>query len=238
MLSLTLAQRFWQHVHKQEICWIWTGKVDKHGIGDFRYNYAYKSSRRTSYELHIGPLPEHAAVYVTCDQKRCVNPNHLSVRILKPRQAIPRQRFPSFQGACEQCGTSIKVRPHRIGVGKDRFCSKLCWITHKNHKNNSPENFWKHVCISESNECWIWQGTFLVKGYGVCTVEGKQVRAHRRSYELSFGEIPEGLIICHKCDNPKCVNPNHLFAGTHVDNAHDRDAKGRGKFPRTKVTTK
>ena len=75
--------------------------------------------------------------------------------------------------------------------------------------------------------CHIWTGSLSVKGYGCTSVNGKSVRAHRVSYTVYNGEIPNGLIVCHRCDNPPCVNPAHLFLGTYLDNEQDKLSKGR-----------
>lgn len=86
--------------------------------------------------------------------------------------------------------------------------------------------FWDRVDTSGS--CWVWTGACNRKGYGEYHFNGKARRAHRVSWELTYGPIPEGLIVCHRCDNPSCVRPDHLFLGTHSDNAIDRERKGRG----------
>jgi hypothetical protein len=78
------------------------------------------------------------------------------------------------------------------------------------------------------DECWVWEGGLAGrKGYGVISYKGKNVRAHRLAWELANGPIPNGLFVCHHCDNPPCVNPNHLFLGTATDNAQDMCQKGR-----------
>ena len=85
-----------------------------------------------------------------------------------------------------------------------------------------------------SNGCWEWVGCIGVWGYGQISFMGKSKSAHRISWELYKGEIPKGKLILHKCDNPACVNPSHLFIGTWGDNMKDMVAKDRqaNKFRR------
>ena len=79
-------------------------------------------------------------------------------------------------------------------------------------------------------QCWIWTAGKLKDGYGHYRFNGKPCRAHRVSYELANGEIPVGFFVLHKCDNPVCVNPDHLVLGTVADNAKDMTRKGRGRY--------
>lgn len=78
--------------------------------------------------------------------------------------------------------------------------------------------------------CWEFTGA-LRSGYGAIKFKGKTCGAHRVSYEISFGEIPEGMLVCHKCDNPKCINPDHLFLGTYSENMQDCKVKNRISNP-------
>lgn len=95
--------------------------------------------------------------------------------------------------------------------------------------------FWDKVFATET--CWIWAG-LIARRYGVFWEVGRNVPAHRYSWELHNGPIPDGLFVCHHCDNPICVRPDHLFLGTPLDNMQDKMAKGRhrtGEGPRPLV---
>lgn len=90
----------------------------------------------------------------------------------------------------------------------------------------APERFFRYV--TKTPECWEWTGYRSPLGYGRFNLTGtKPVLAHRFAWELQHGPIPDGLVVCHHCDNPRCVRPDHLFLGTQRDNLLDMGRKGR-----------
>lgn len=130
------------------------------------------------------------------------------------------------QGTCsvEDCETSA-------------YCRRLC-VKHYTRlttrgsvdlkpRPSAEERFWSYV--DTTGDCWEWTGGQIRMGYGHFKPGGQRgtVKAHRFSWQLAFGQIPDGLFVLHHCDNPPCVRPAHLFLGTHLDNMADKKAKGR-----------
>jgi hypothetical protein len=135
-------------------------------------------------------------------------------------------------GTCEICAALI-TSP--TGRRLPRFCSDSCRKAGCAARRVVAVEirFWKKVDRTKGygpkGECWQWIGA---KGggknnYGWFSHRSHRFTAHRFSYELHFGPIPQGLLVCHKCDNPPCVRPDHFFLGTHKDNAEDMVQKGR-----------
>ena len=91
------------------------------------------------------------------------------------------------------------------------------------------DRFWKYTAKADPDQCWLWTGYKSGSGYGSLKIDGKQRSAHRLSWELAHGPVPDGLSVLHRCDNPICVNPGHLWLGTPRQNMEDMAAKGRGR---------
>lgn len=121
---------------------------------------------------------------------------------------------------CLYCG---KPNPKTRGKYRNKFCCRKCCCNSR--VRSLSERFWEKVSKTES--CWLWTGATARGGYGLTSADKKRIRAHRASFEMAYGKIPEGLLVCHKCDNPPCVRPDHLFLGTQQDNVADRHEKGR-----------
>jgi hypothetical protein len=90
--------------------------------------------------------------------------------------------------------------------------------------------------IAKESGCWEWQGKLDCYGYGVFKVGDKSYKAHRYSYELYKDSFDKSLHVLHRCDNPRCVNPDHLFLGTNRDNIQDKVNKGRSKITNCRLT--
>jgi hypothetical protein len=128
----------------------------------------------------------------------------------------------SVNDICARCDAPLT----RVGR---KYCSRLCaGKSSKGGKAAKPlvDRYEKHVVRRGAGACWGWSG-FKHKGYGRLRVGSSAVGAHRVSWLLNKGPIPSGLTVLHRCDNPECTNPAHLFLGTNVDNNLDRNAKGR-----------
>ena len=131
-----------------------------------------------------------------------------------------------------------------IGYKIKKFCSIECYgksmqgierpsflkTETKEYKLNRLKKYFEKYVIRQEG-CWDWKG-HNTKKYGSLQYNGKSISAHRASWLIHYGEIPDGMFVCHKCDNPRCKNPEHLFLGTPTNNVHDMYKKGRNNSPR------
>jgi hypothetical protein len=134
-----------------------------------------------------------------------------------------------FMQTCSLCDSPIRARGLCIMHWKRWRRYGDASITPKQVNFDKSVNiFLSH--IDKTGDCWVWTGCLNAYGYGVTRINGKLYTAHRFSWFMTHGPIPDGLCILHKCDNPPCVNPSHLFIGTKADNMWDKSFKGRHHY--------
>lgn len=144
---------------------------------------------------------------------------------------------------CEICSNQFNARPYQVKIGDGRFCSRTCRALGQ-PRESLEKRFWNKVDTSGgSDACWNWIAFRNSDGYGIIGTGGKSNQAaHRVSYLLNVGTIPDGYRVLHRCDNPSCCNPSHLFLGTQADNVADMVQKKRNvahkgeKAPRAKLS--
>lgn len=134
---------------------------------------------------------------------------------------------------CRNCGKDFYCQPSVDAGGslaERLYCSFACGVA---GRFSDPDKYlWEHIDKKHPSGCWVYSGAVDQHGYGrPAKIFPDRVKrryyAHRRVYEIECGPIPEGMHVLHKCDNPPCCNPKHLFLGTHMDNMKDKRAKGR-----------
>jgi hypothetical protein len=202
-IARNTEEMFWSRINKTETCWLWAGSTwDKDGYGLFRFQGKNWRATRLSWTLCCGPIPKGLVVCHQCDTPACVRPSHLFLETqaenIEDRNRKGRARVPF-------------IRPVRTAVSR----------------RTTEASFWSHVTkIPEG--CWIWTGRSRDNhGYGQFVHQGQHWKAHRLSWTFTNGPIEKGLCVCHRCDTPECVRPDHLFLGTHRENMSDMRDKGR-----------
>lgn len=217
VLTVDQQRHFWLRVARGSAsqCWLWTGARKGRGYGAVRINNQPLSAHRVAWELTHGPVaPRQRVFQVVCNNPLCCNPNHLATGT--PSDAM---RAATRHGA--RLGRAqhmpVIVAPHPTAPRAKPYPR----LTQK-----QEAAFWCKVARGRDDECWLWVAAYRA-GYGVFRAGGRSLRASRLAYALTHGDPPGHMDVCHSCDVPLCVNPNHLFLGSPRDNMQDCLRKGR-----------
>ena len=196
-----LQQKLDAHTDKSGNCWMWTRSRGTYGYGQMWDGHTIRGTHRIAWELaNDSEIPEGMVIRHACDNPPCVRPEHLSLGTHKENSLdwVERGSAPAYQ---------------RAGIARPYFKGTL---------SERVDHY-----TDKSGDCWMWKGGTFGNGYGYLKVKGTSCLAHRVSYELHKGEIPEGMVVRHTCDVPLCINPSHLLLGTQSDNMRDKVLRGR-----------
>lgn len=212
-LKMSDVKRLWLYVSRRgdDECWPWLGSMDG-SRGLFSWgpaaNRKMASVARVIFALNVGPIPAGMSVCHRTKGPACCNPRHLT---LKTRSQNMRDR-----AAWKRAERTTNQKKTKTELRREADTHRL----------------WSHVDrINDDNEetCWPWRGPEYRGGYGSLLFMGRRETAPRAIYEAEHGPIPGGMSVCHRCDNPPCCRPSHLFLGTPKDNSEDMLAKGRAR---------
>lgn len=134
--------------------------------------------------------------------------------------------IPKGESVLNTCKNNLCVNPNHLYLGghKDR--------KYEHNEKSLEERFWEKVAVKTKEECWEWLAYKTQEGYGRIKYKDRSLEASRASWMINRGEIPKRMFVLHICDNPACVNPDHLYIGDHLDNMRDKKEKNRCNSPK------
>ncbi len=227
-------------------CWAWTG-AKRNGYGE----YGGTTAHRTSYMLFKGAIPRNQVVMHICDNRECINPDHLTLgtpqdnvndKVRKGRAKGGHGHIgqnASYSKLTNEQVQEIRNNPHDkclncLARQFDVSFQQISRIRHNERwnalveKETEEEEFWKRAVHEKRivngglGECWE-----TIRNRMQFSYKNRHAAGHRIAYTIAKGEIPDGMLVRHKCDNSKCINPDHLELGTHEENMKDRNERGR-----------
>ncbi len=202
-----IVARFYSKVSKiptEQGCLEWMAYRNPYGYGTFGVDGRNVGAHRIAWEIVNGPIPAGLVIRHMCNNRLCCNPAHLEPGTMADN-------------------AHDMMRSGRWKNAPNTITPYVC-----PDKPTDEERFYAKVSKTPTETgCLEWLGAQMKKGYGNFVLEGINTTAHRAAWELVNGRIPDGMYVCHKCDNPRCCRVDHLFLGTPEDNQRDMDNKGR-----------